>query len=190
MKNRKILLYSFLFTFILYGCSANLKNTVSLSTLTVETPNCGNATCRIKTEFSVYYIDTPGTISLKASDKGFDVVCYVEAGTPENLVVNSKVDFVSHPLSCPETKEEIVLKEKYLEKVEIEKESTCKQDTCVNCDPEICVEDQALKAQAGPLKSEEDLALLEQLKDLFEQGLISKIVYEKEKALINNKIKE
>ena len=76
MKNRKILLYSFLFTFFLYGCSANLKNTVSLSTLTVETPNCGNATCRIKTEFSVYYIDTPGTISLKASDKGFDVVAF------------------------------------------------------------------------------------------------------------------
>jgi len=175
MVNKRLSLYLFLFTLIFHGCSTNLKSTVSLSALTVETPNCGNSTCRIKTEYSVYYTKPPETISLKVSENGFDVVCYAEGGAPENLAVDAKVDFVSHPLSCPELNEEKVLNEKYLvKKVELEKKAN----------------EEVLKTQTEPLNNEEDLALLKQLEELFEQGLISEIVYKKEKALIENKTQE
>ena len=50
--------------------------------------------------------------------------------------------------------------------------------------------EEVLKTQTEPLNNEEDLALLKQLEELFEQGLISEIVYKKEKALIENKTQE
>ena len=182
MLSKKISLGIFLFTFLLSNCSAKPQNSVNLTSLTVETPNCSQAKCRVKDNSGVYYVDTPGTIPVRTSNEGFDIVCFAEGEPPENLIVSSFVNFVSHPFSCPDTEEEKKQKAEYLETINNEKRENEENVPCLDCKTEINKE--ALKEQT---LSEEDLILLQQLEELFEQGLISEVVYEKEKQLINNK---
>ena len=163
-----------LFTLFFIGCSSRAEvPSFRFITLTVETPNCPSATCRIDNTEGIYYLDTPGSITIPKSESNSEVVCYIIGGSPESLVVSPGVNFVSHPLNCPETKEEIKLKEDYLKQEEAKQQEE---------EEDIILEE--VSEDASQEIDAPTQALLDKLEELLNQGLISLSAYEKERKVI------
>jgi len=70
---------SFIFTYlllILFISSCASLTTGQDQVISVETPNCPNATCRISNNEGTYYVNrTPGTITINKSGSNLNVVC-------------------------------------------------------------------------------------------------------------------
>ncbi len=157
--------------------------------MSVSTPNCSNSTCRLsysdKAESEYVFIDPPEIITLRESDSPTYLVCYEKGSTlPESLEISPGISNVVHPLSCSDVRDKgNENEEDTLEKEPEEKEPEEKE-----------VEEKLIETQinSSETKSSDEIDsitqnLLDQLEDLFQKGLISKQMYEKEKKTILNK---
>jgi len=173
LRNYSILIF---ITILIIGCSSSPSSyskevPITYKEIRVETPNCPSSECKFRYENSDRndYVNPPGKVLFPQSNSTLFAICYERSGgVQERVVVPPNTTTLKHPLDCmqPSKEEEVVL-----EDLEEKKELEPIEETDT-------LDDQSI--------SEYDQDLLDQLLELFEQGLISVTTYEKEKDIILN----
>lgn len=215
---------NFLSLFLLvgtYSCSTvqtlkpfadNETQEPGLSIVTIETPLCSRAVCKISNiDGDTYFMDTPSSINIRSSESDFEVTCFVEEVKeydnilPMTMWLSADANYLKHDFACPLTDEEVIVKSKLestpqladtelditttkeqesLQEDKIEQDS--KQETDAS---KLKTADEAKVANETPL-TESQIKAIEQLKDLYDKKLISKEVYDTEIAAIKNNPKK
>ena len=73
----------FLLAFLITSCASvpSIPNPIGTKNtfLTVETPGCSRAVCKIENkEGDIYFLNTPDTINISKSRSDFQVTCFIE----------------------------------------------------------------------------------------------------------------
>jgi len=182
-----------------------------LSIVTIETPLCSRAVCKISNnDGDTYFMDTPSTINIRSSESDFEVTCFVEEVKefdnvlPMTMWLSADSNYLKHDFACPLTDEEVIVKTK-LESTPQLQDTELPIPSQEQKSEQVENNDQASKPEAGPSKpkttdevkvanekplTEGQIKAIEQLKELYDKKLISKDVYNKEIAAIKNNPKK
>ena len=181
------------------GCSTTsipnpLKSlTSSTFILTVETPDCSRATCRVENEAGIFFLNTPSTITITKSNSPLDVTCYVEELLPNDVLLPETItainnqSYVKHPFVCPLTEVEEYVKDQmsqnYQESILEEESNVVLEET--PSDPEVvdALQEDITEPEPQILTAAQTNAIA-QLDELLAKKMISQIVYDQEKAIV------
>ena len=166
---------------------AALKSSTSI--LTVETPNCSRATCRVENDAGIFFLDTSSTITITKSKSPLEVTCYVEellpndVLLPETIVADQNQAYVNHPFECPLTETELYVKDQIEQNYQ---ESILEEDSLPSTIETPAVaefEIEELIPEAPILTAAQDNAIA-QLDQLLAKKMISQDTYDQEKAIV------
>lgn len=182
-----------------------------LSIVTIETPLCSRAVCKISNiDGDTYFMNTPSSINIRSSESDFEVTCFVEEVKeydnvlPMTMWLSADANYLKHDFACPLTDEEVIVKTKLestpqLQDTELpipsQEQKSVQEDKIEEVSkPEADASkpktsDEAKVVNERPL-TENQIKAIEQLKDLYDKKLISKDVYDIEIAAIKNNPKK
>lgn len=180
-----------------------------LSIITIETPLCSRAVCKISNnDGDTYFTDTPSSINIRSSESDFEVTCFVEEVKefdnvlPMTMWLSADANYLKHDFACPLTDEEVIVKTKLestsldievpmsSEEEKLVQENQAEQDSKPLVDaPKPKITNEVIVSSETPL-TEGQIKAIEQLKELYDKKLISKDIYNKEIAAIKNNPKK
>lgn len=193
MKSKAIFTNSFgaFAILILSNCSTtsipNPLNALKSSTsiLTVETPNCSRATCRVKNDAGIFFLTTPNTITIARSNSGLEVTCYVEELLPEDILspetifADENETYINHPFSCPLTETELYVKDQLEQNYQ---ESILEEE--IEELPEVIELPAEDLEPKEPVLTPAQINAIAQLDQLLAKKMISQETYEQEKTIL------
>ena len=191
----------FLLVALITGCSSvpsipspiGNKNTF----LTIETPGCSRAVCKIENdEGDIYFLNTPDTINISKSRSDFQVTCFIEevkeidTVLPLTTSLSKDSTYLNHPFECALTDSELFVKNKleesYVEsQEEIIVDSGDETPTNQESTKEITTEEINGENAEVELTDTQQQAIY-QLDELFKNRLITEETYNKEIEAIKN----
>ena len=176
-----------------------------LSIVTIETPLCSRAVCKISNiDGDTYFMNTPSSINIRSSESDFEVTCFVEEVKeydnilPMTMWLSADANYLKHDFACPLTDEEVIVKTK-LEStpqsqdtelpIPSQEQKSVQEDKIEQVSKPEADASKPKTSDEKPL-TESQIKAIEQLKDLYDKKLISKDVYDIEIAAIKNNPKK
>lgn len=87
-------IYLLIFILFVNSCASITKGQSQV--LSIDTPNCPGATCRISNNEGTYYINrTPGTVTINKSGSNLNIVCGTPGSSEQAISTDSSVDGMS-----------------------------------------------------------------------------------------------
>lgn len=157
----------------------------STSILTVETPDCSRATCRVKNDAGIFFLTTPNTITIARSNSTLEITCYVEELmpddilSPETIFAEKNETYINHPFSCPLTETELYVKDQLEQNYQ---ESIL--DDEVELTPLVIEEPPEDPEPAEPVLTPAQINAIAQLDQLLAKKMIPQETYDQEKAIL------
>lgn len=157
----------------------------STSILTVETPNCSRATCRVKNDAGIFFLTTPNTITIARSNSDLEVTCYVEELLPEDILspetifADENETYINHPFSCPLTETELFVKDQ----LEQNYQESILEEEIEELPEEIELPAEDLEPKE-PVLTPAQINAIAQLDQLLAKKMISQETYEQEKTIL------
>tara|TARA_B100001175_G_C19461352_1_gene616694 strand:+ start:520 stop:1164 length:645 start_codon:yes stop_codon:yes gene_type:complete len=211
MRLKKEYFLIFVALLISISCSTTSQKQISSIAVSVETPNCPTSKCRLRysTSSQIYDATPPLPIVLSQQDADLYVACYDDRseGKIQSIIVKGRgYRKIIHPLDCSfeagnlETTESKQT-EDYKTEILLKNETEAQADESIKTLDKSGSDKDDDKFETGEenlaivskeaqeeLENKEKLAkeLMEQIDSLYKQGLITKEIYEKEKAIILN----
>ena len=163
----------------------SLKSSTSI--LTVETPECSRATCRVKNDAGIFFLTTPNTITITKSKSPLEITCYVEELLPDDILSPETIkaepnqSYVNHPFACPLTETELYVKDQLEQNYQ---ESILEEEADVT---PVIVETPAEELEPQePILTDAQITGLAQLDKLLAKKMISQETYDQEKTILLN----
>ena len=190
----------FLLAFLITSCASvpSIPNPIGAKNtfLTVETPGCSRAVCKIENkEGDIYFLNTPDTINISKSRSDFQVTCFIEevikidTVLPLTTSLSKDSTYLNHPFECALTDSELFVKNK-LEESYVESQDEVMADSTNEVDIKLEITNETMSDE---INSEDDIVLtdiqlkaISQLDELLKNRLISEEIYNKEIEAIKN----
>tara|TARA_A100001011_G_C14310669_1_gene845412 strand:- start:884 stop:1471 length:588 start_codon:yes stop_codon:yes gene_type:complete len=155
--------------------------------ITIDTPNCSRATCKLENEEgAVYFLETPNTLNIPQTKSDFSVTCFVEevqemdTVNPLTISLDRNLSYLNHPFECPLTEKEVIVMNKLEESYSVSLEPQEDSLADSNNDDEMFLQDIEEEIEKEPVLSDAQLSAIIQIEELYRNRLISEEVYTKE----------
>tara|TARA_B100001057_G_scaffold476333_1_gene544189 strand:+ start:891 stop:1478 length:588 start_codon:yes stop_codon:yes gene_type:complete len=155
--------------------------------ITIDTPNCSRATCKLENEEgAVYFLETPNTLNIPQTKSDFSVTCFVEevqemdTVNPLTISLDRNLSYLNHPFECPLTEKEVIVMNKLEESYSVSLEPQEDSLADNNNDDEMLLQDSEEEIEKEPVLSDAQLSAIIQIEELYKNRLISEEVYTKE----------